>query len=130
MTPPSSAETSYGHSSRKLGRPAKARLSSDSCSWHSTSSVAPRPAQIGSPMPRIAPPCSVREVVPGGDDPRRVVAEHGHVRERDPLGVGAQGRSQRCDLRRADRHEHRLSGCDSFAEERQCPCQKSFESVV
>ena len=38
------------------------------------------------------------EVAPGGDDPGRVGPDLGHVGERDPVGVAAQGRPQQPDL--------------------------------
>ena len=98
MTSASRASTSYGHSSQKSSAPAKARLSSASWRWHSTSSSALRCGRdrlADAPQPAAAPGVRVDELAPRGDDARRVGADLGHVGEGHPLGVGARARSRR-----------------------------------
>ena len=71
-----------------------------------------------------------QEVVPGGDDPRRVVAEHGHVGELDALGVGAERLAQARDLRRADGDQDRLVALKALADERQRAGEESVGAFV
>ena len=71
-----------------------------------------------------------REVAPGGDDPRRVVAQHGHVDELDAAGVGADLAAQRGDALRTDRDEHRLASGKPFAEEGHGAGEEAVGAVV
>ena len=59
----------------------------------------------------------VDELLPGGDDARRVGPELGHVGEHDPVGVLAQPRAQQLDLLRPDRDHDRLARGDRVADE-------------
>jgi hypothetical protein len=63
-------------------------------------------------------------------DAGRVGPDVGHVGERDPVGVAAEGRPQQPDLGRAHDHEDRLAGGDALADEGEGPGQEADLPVV
>ena len=112
---------SYGQIRRKSSAAAKARLMSDSCSWHSDSSEGDRSAQIGSPMPRI--PASGPGVVGNERLQAGMILPgspaHFHV---DPVNIRratAERGAQELELARADHHEDRLAALEAAMNERQ-----------
>ncbi len=58
------------------------------------------------------------EPLPGGNDPRRILADHAHVGEEHAIGVAVERRPQIVDLGAADHHECRLVGLESIQQER------------
>ena len=98
-----SSRTSHRARRRRTGRATTAgcpgemaRFSSASWNWHSSISAARRPAQIGSPTPRMGFRPAVRidlesiramqvdELPPGRDDPGRIPAQHRPCRRSSP----------------------------------------------
>jgi hypothetical protein len=69
-------------------------------------------------MRRPVAAVGVEEVVPGRDDPRRVLPDRGHVGEVDAVGGAVESRPQRGDLVGVDHHEHRLVALEAVADER------------
>lgn len=72
----------------------------------------------------------VDELLPGGDDARRIGAQLGHVGEHDLLGVGAEALAQQVDLRGPDGDHDRLAGGDSVADERSGLVDERLGAVV
>ncbi len=129
----SRADTSYGQRSRNAGVSANARLRSDSWRWHSASSESLRPAQIGSPIPRIGLPARavlVDELVPGRDDARRVRSHLGHVGEEHAVGVLAERFAKPRDLLGVQDDEDGLAGLDAVTDELEHPTQKLVRAPV
>ncbi len=124
---------SYGQIRRKSSAPAKARLISDSCSWHSDSSEGLRSAQIGSPMPRM--PASAAGMVgdepaPRRDDARRVATHHLHVDEVHLRGAGGERLAQELELARADHDQHRLIALETVMDEGQGAVDELIVALV
>ena len=114
--------------SQNAGVSSKARFSSVSWRWHSTSSAGPR-----SGLDRLADapqrPARVRalgdEVAPGRDDPRRVAARPRAMSANCTcIGVGAELRAQQGDLLGAHDHERRLAGCEPVPDEGGCAVEE------
>ena len=100
MTAGASAAVSYGQTSWKRSVLSNARLSSDSWTWHSTSSSAraagpDRLADAAHPVPG-APRRG--EVAPRRDDPRGVAADLLHVDERDAARSSPRASSSSASL--------------------------------
>jgi hypothetical protein len=93
--------------------------------------AAVRPDRLADPAHR-APGGRVRvdELLPGGDDARRVGPELGHVREHDPVGVVTEACAQQRDLLRRDRDHDRLAGGDRIADERRGLVDERLRAVV
>ena len=111
---------SYGQIRRKSSAAAKARLMSDSWSWHSDSSEGLRSAQIGSPIPRIPPS------LPAWSPTKRFQAGMMRAGLRPTTSMSAKctwsartpsAIAQKLELSAPHHHQHRLAALQAVLDE-------------
>ena len=128
-----SAPVSYGQRNESGPASAKARLSSDSCRWHSTSSASLRPAQIGSPSPQIAPAggsVRVDELAPGRYQTRGIGADLAHVGEVHVLRRQPPARSPAARSCLVDGDDDGIACREPVPDERHAPARNSSSPCV